>query len=81
MCRLVIGYDIIENGNGVSGNSKNPNMGNFGRQGDTYAVVGQQSNLVCVGWSRMTPHGCSRSNTDKNLKFRNQKQTQVFKKL
>jgi hypothetical protein len=25
-----IEYDIIENGNGVTGNSKNPNMGNFG---------------------------------------------------
>jgi hypothetical protein len=30
----------------VTGNSKNPYMGNFRRQGDTYAVVGRPSNLV-----------------------------------
>jgi hypothetical protein len=44
--QISIGYGIIENGNGVTGNSKNPNMQNFGRQGDTYAVVRRPSNLV-----------------------------------
>jgi hypothetical protein len=42
---------IIENENWVknqkrSKSSKNAKMGIFGRQGDTYAVVGQPSNLV-----------------------------------
>jgi hypothetical protein len=39
------GYDIIYNGNRVTGNSNNPNMGNFGRQGDTYAVIGNPVNI------------------------------------
>ncbi len=40
--QVSIGYDIIENGKGVPGNSKNPNMGNLGGREIqcTYAVVG-----------------------------------------
>jgi hypothetical protein len=44
--QVSIGYGITENENRVIGKLKNPNMGNFGRQGDTYAVVGRPSNLV-----------------------------------
>lgn len=46
--QVSIGYDIIENGNRVTGNSKNANMWHFGRQGDTYVVVGQPSDLVNI---------------------------------
>jgi hypothetical protein len=44
--KFCIGYGIfIENENRVTGKS---NIGIFGRQGDTYAVIGQPSNLVYV---------------------------------
>jgi hypothetical protein len=49
--QVSIGYDIIENGNGVTGNLKKKKC-NFGRQGDTYAVVGRPSNLV-VTWNKI----------------------------
>jgi hypothetical protein len=47
--QISIGHCIIENENKVTGRSKstkNAKMGIFGQQGDTYAVVGQLSNLV-----------------------------------
>ena len=44
--QVSIGYDILENGNSHWKLKKNANMGNFGRQGDTYAVVGRPNDLV-----------------------------------
>ena len=45
--QVSIGYDILENGNSHwKLQKKNANMGNFGRQGDTYAVVGRPNDLV-----------------------------------
>jgi hypothetical protein len=56
--QVSIGYDIvvpvIDNGNGITGNSKNPNMGIFERQGETYAVIGRPSNLVSEVLIRVT---------------------------
>ncbi len=47
--QVSIGHCIIENENKVTGRPKslkNAKMGILGRQGDTYAFVGQPSNLV-----------------------------------
>ena len=44
--QVSIGYDILENGNSNWKLKKNANMGNFGRHGDAYAVVGRPNDLV-----------------------------------
>jgi hypothetical protein len=53
--------EIIENGNSHC-NSINSNMGNFGRHGDTYVVVGQQSDLVVYDHNKFEVFGKGKEN-------------------
>ena len=57
--QVSIGYDILENRNSHWKLKKKANMGNFGRQGDTYTVVGRPNDLVtkatCPQWFLTCP--------------------------